>query len=657
MGNQGRARYPEHVVQQFVADRIKGMPNKEACQKYGINLKSGDSWMFKHRQSQARVGLGKAPPPKTPGMIRKHRNARLAFEDFAYFRLACFGYKTPPWALQAVEELRQAVETRNREFVCMNVFPGAGKSSLMMHFVCWLIVRDRTIRILWGSASETLAQKWVNGVRIELGRTEPGEGYEDDIASGRAVKPRYCIVDLFGSFRPSAHHGTIWQVKEFTVSTPGDGINGEGPPPPGPTLVAVGRDTKQLGKRANFIVWDDLWTKEENDNPEVGKKVKRFFDATIETRLQPNGTLVLVMQRLGPADLSRYVLDKRMPTLDEMTGEETGWEPEYRHIVYPAHHDDLCDGLHPAGRPAWDPLDPQPGHCLTDPEALPPKDFVRIRSKPVYLVEYQQRDVDPQGAIFREIWLTGGRDEDGDHFRGCLNLTRGLWEPPEGVPLGTLASAAAIDPGHENYWGLYASLSSMDVNSEREWVLAAEHRRMPMGTERGLLDWDFERKCFVGILEEWYQRSKDIGAPFSHVVSEINAAQRHLFRLTNVIDKWQQTRQCRIVTHSTGRNKIDPKMGVEHLIAMRLQTGAVDIPWRKGETQDALRSLYNEIVGYKQGWPTDDVLMAMWMRTLKRRSFHRTLVPVGPDRDGGARRGRSGHDWVAETPKLVRLLG
>lgn len=649
-GNQGRARYPDSVVSAFVADRVLGMTNRDACSKYGINPKTGDSWWHKHKQTEARRSHGASRPPKTMGEIRKHARSRRAFEDFAYFRLVCFGYETPPFAMKVVRELQEAVEKRNREYLCVNAPPGIGKSSLLMHFVCWLIVRDRTIRVIWGSASETLAQKWVNGVRIELGRTEPGDGYEDDIRDGRAVKPQCCVTELFGSFRPSAHHGTVWQVKEFTVSTPGDGANGEGPPPPGPTLVAVGRDTKQLGKRANFIVWDDLWTKEENENPEVGKKVKRFFDATVETRLQPNGVLVLVMQRLGPADLSRHVLDKRMPVLDEETGEEVGYQPEYRHVVFPAHHDDLCDGRHPAGRPAWDPDNPVLGNCLTDPKALPPKDFVRVRGKTTYLVEYQQRDVDPQGAVFREIWLTGGKDEDGDAFPGCLDRSRALWELPPGVPTGNLASAAAIDPGHENYWGLYASLSPLSADSEQEWVLASEHKRMPMGTERGLLDYDFTRRVFVGILEDWYQMSKDLGVPFTHVVAEINAAQRHLFKNQNVVNLWQQTRNCRIVPHSTTRNKIDPKMGVEHLIAMRLQLGAVSLPWAPGPTQDAMRALYNEIVGYKQGWPTDDVLMAMWMRTLNRRRFGRPLAAVEPKGDAAPK----GLAWATGTPRWVQ---
>lgn len=630
-GLRGRAQYPDHVVQQFIAMRTQRVPHKEACATIGINPKTGDQWWSKHRKSMARAGIGHAKPPKTPGQIRQHKNAKRAYEDFAYFRLVCFGYKTAPWALDAVEKLRAAVEERRREFVCMNVFPGIGKSSLMAHFCCWLIARDRTVRIIWGSASAPLATKWVNQVRMELMRTEKGEGYEDDVISGRAVKPRYCMTDLFGSFRPSGHHGTVWKVNNFTVSTAGDGVNGEGPPPPGPTMIAVGYGTEQYGNRANLIVWDDLWGEDENENPELGKKVKRFYDAVIESRLQTNGTLVLVMQRLGPADLSRHVLDKRRPVRDPETGAEVGYEPEYRHIVYPAHHDDLCNQSHPDGIEPWDPSNPRVGQCLTDPDALPPDDFLRIRGKPTYLVQYQQRDVDPQGSIFREIWLTGGKDEDGDQFPGCLNRERGLWELPDGVPLSGLVSAVAIDPGHENYWGLYASLSSKDPDNAKEWILAAAHTRMPMGTERGLLDWDFDRNCFVGVLEDWYQMSKDLRVPFTHVVAEINAAQRHLFRLTNIIDRWQQTRNCRIIPHSTNRNKVNPNMGVEHLIAMRLQLGAVDFPWRPGETQSAMRNLYNEIVGYKQGWPTDDVLMAMWMRTLNRRRIGQAVVPVSSD--------------------------
>lgn len=644
MGNQGRARYSDSVVNEFIALRTQGVTNLEACARVGgINKKTGEDWWRKHKTNQARRNGDGGIPPKTLAQIRKHSLARRAHDDFAYFRLLCFGYKTPPAALRAVEALRASVEEKRRSFVLLNVFPGWGKSSLMMHFCCWMIVRNRHIRIMWGSSADHNAAKWVREARAALMRTEPDEGNPIDIARGRAVKPRYCMVDLFGRFRPSAHHGLSWTEKEFTVASPGNGINGEGPPPSGPTMVSISRRKKFVGKRAELAIWDDVWTTEEEENPDQGRAVKRWYDSISEERVQPEGTLVLVMQRLGPNDLSRHVLSQQVPTRDEL-GAENGYRPKYEHIVYPAHHDDLCTGLHPDGMTPWDPANPQMGQCLTDPLALPPDDYLAKRSSPIWNVVYQQRDTDPTTATFQEVWLTGGKDEDGEVYPGCLDKDRGLWMLPEGVDPSRLVSAMSVDVGHENFWGLYASVHLAGDNENTEWILAAEQRRMPAGTSKGLIDWDFEEERFVGLMEEWWQTSNAIGAPFSHVICEINAAQRHLFRLTNVIQRWQTLHNCRVLSHQTARNKNDPKLGVPAQLQIRYQLGAVRIPWAPGITRSTMQTFYNQIIAYGQKGSTDDMVMAAWMRTMNRRRLHK---PPPPDAQPGQGAGRP-PAWVRE---------
>lgn len=638
-----QTKYDEAFKADYVAKRRTGLGNLEVCRELGINHKTGDAWWADHRRKEARSGFLSANPPKRLDRIKRQR----AYNDFVHFRLLVFGRKTPPWARKAVEVMRAAVEeayTRDRrEYFLINLFPGAGKTVLLQDFCCWLIARNRDIRLIWGGASDEQATTRTRQIRAELMRVEPWEGDEEEIKSGRAVKPRFCMVDLFGRFRPATHQGIAWKDGEFTVCKPGkDRGSGEGPPPVGPTMLAAGPRTRQLGRRANFIVWDDLWSEAENDNPDLGAKVKRFYDKTATSRLQPNGTLALLMQRLGPADLSRHVLDKRRRARDPATGDDLGYEPTYRHIIFPAHHDELCNGRHPTGAPAWDPDDPacrhdtRCGHCLTDPKALSPDDYLTFCETPDWPVVYQQRDVGTAGAIFPEVWLTGGKDENGQQFKGCLDFDRGLWELPADLPRTRLASAMAIDVGVTKYWGLYASVHSTEKDVEAEWILAADHRIMPAGTEKGLIDYDWSKRAFVGVMEDWYQMSKDIGVPFTHVVAEINCAQRHLFRGNNNIEQWQLSRNVRIIAHETTRNKNDKKLGVTGLMPMRYQLGAVRFPWRPGVTQDMMRTLYQEIIGYGQGGATTDVLMTAWMRTLNRRRIERAVAPVEsekPSRD------------------------
>lgn len=619
-------RYDDDTIKTYLLRRQMGEGNDRICDDMGINRKTGTRWQREHRHRLLGMVVGQ-PAPKTPQQIAKHAVAGKAIKDFALFRLIVFGHKTDPWEADCAARLLRMVEGGHKEFAVINVAPGSGKTELMKAFVCWLIARDRTIRIIWGSAADRVASMRVNQIREVLAATAPIQPNAKDIRTGRAVKPRYCMAELFGKFRPAAHFGVKWRDDELTVAMPGIGGIDEGQPPAGPTLLAFGRQSKQLGPRAEFIVWDDLWSSELERSPKAGAVVKDFFDQTAENRLQPEGALAVVMQRLGANDISRHCLDKRRAVLDE-EGRRVGWEPLYQHIVYPAHHDDLCDGTHPPGVEPWDPKNPQRGRCITDPHAHPPHDLLaQMENDRFFQVTFQQKDVDPAAALIKEVWLTGGTDADGFTFPGCLDYDRGLWELPHGVPKGELASAVAIDVGQEGYWGLYASVSSTDPHSEKEWILAAEHRIMPAGTEAGLLDWDFDQKRFVGILDEWWQMSNAIGKPFTVVIAEMNAAQRHLFRKMNVLERWKQYRHVLLLLHNTASNKRDQKTGFEAIVPMRFQLGAVRIPWRPGETQAAMRDFYQEAKHYGQNW-TDDMLMAQWMRTLHRKKITRPVSSV-----------------------------
>lgn len=635
---RGHFTYSDEQKAEYVQRKARGETHPDLCKEFGINIKTGQQWWSKHRYKTVARGTG-MPAPKSQAEVNRSAISRRCLKDFAYFSLVVFGHTTSPWQADAAERIREAVESGRKEFILVNVFPGAGKTELLKRIVCWLIARDRTVRIIWGSASDELATLRVAQIQQELSRTEPGEGIEEDIASGRAVKPRFCMAYLFGRFKPSGHWHTTWSKSNFTVAKPGKGANEEGPPPPGPTLQAFGRKSRQLGPRGQFIVWDDAWTEDDEKNPETGKGTKRWLDKTAVNRLQTGGVFCVVMQRLSADDLSVHCRGKQRPVIDD-EGRQVGYAPLYEHIVYPAHHADLCDGTHPKGRPAWDPKKPVMGNCITDPKALPPEDLLAAMQEPMFEVTHQQGDIDPSGALIPEVYLTGGKDENGYACKGCLDLDRGLWELPEGVAKSSLVCAMSVDVGQEGNWGLYVSATPKDPTAETEWILNADSRHMPAGTSKGLLDWDFERNCFVGVLEEWWQETDAAGLPFSVLVPEMNAAQRLLFREINVLDRWLMSRKVRILPHNTAKNKNDKKLGVESLVPMRYALGAYRLPWKPGPTQTQMRKLYNEAKGYGQGYPTQDIVMAQWMRSFNRRKLHRPVqaVPKQPEVPAYARR-------------------
>ena len=136
--------------------------------------------------------------------------AQLALEDFAYFRLRYFGRKSTPWQERAAYELLRISETEEREFVVMNEPPGSGKSTLFTHDIpCWMIARDRSIRIQIGSRTERQARMYVGRIKKSLERDAPLRADTDSLERGIAFDAEACMQDDFGAFRPDGTDGLV----------------------------------------------------------------------------------------------------------------------------------------------------------------------------------------------------------------------------------------------------------------------------------------------------------------------------------------------------------------------------------------------------------------------------------------------------------------
>lgn len=96
-------------------------------------------------------------------------DAKRALEDFAYFRLRYFGRKSTPWQERAAYEVLRAVESPDRDYIVMNEPPGSGKSTLFTNDIpCWLIAKNRSIRIMIGSRTERQARMYVGRIKRSL---------------------------------------------------------------------------------------------------------------------------------------------------------------------------------------------------------------------------------------------------------------------------------------------------------------------------------------------------------------------------------------------------------------------------------------------------------------------------------------------------------
>ena len=129
-------------------------------------------------------------------------------------------------------------------------------------------------------------------------------------------------------------------------------------------------------------------------------------------------------------------------------------------------------------------------------------------------------------------------------------------------------------------------------------------------TASDFLDYNPDSGQFTGLLETWWQESFSQGRPITTLIVEENAAQRFMLQY-NHFKKWSSLRRVNLVGHQTGRNKSDPKFGVQALSSI-YKFGQVRLP---GNKLDGSRHSVSQLVKEVTEWPggvTDDCVMSHW---------------------------------------------
>lgn len=516
--------------------------------------------------------------------------ARRALDDFVFFRLRFFGRRSSVWQERAAYEVLRLVESGDREFVVMNEPPGSGKSTLFTHDIpCWLIARDRSIRLQVGSRTERQARMYVGRIKRSLERDAPLRADAESLERGLMLDAEACLQDDFGAFRPDGR-SELWRAESLVVrQTDGTSLDDKEP-----TVSAWGQDSGFLGGRFDFVVWDDLVDRKNSKSSESRDSLREWWDTEAETRLEPGGLLLLQGQRIAREDLYRYCLDKK--TLDGDT--------KYRHVVYKAHDDERCSNLHDVTAPAW------PDGCLLDPYRLPWKmlETIKHNNPRTFAVMYQQEDGDVQGGLVDPAWIAGGADQDGYPAPGCLDKSRGLLQVPEHLMDGNGWSFVTVDPSPTEWWGII--WWAYDPESQNRYIIDLHRRRL---NPEQFLSLDLDTMEFSGLMEELKNRGIQLGAPISHVIVEVNAAQRWLLSQPHV-QRWSAVHGISFVPHTTTVNKADPKYGLESIGDMFRQ-GRVRIPWADLPSRQRCQPLIDEAVRYPDH-DTTDLVMSTWFGKL-----------------------------------------
>ena len=231
-----------------------------------------------------------------------------AVDDFKAFRDRYFRtekgvpYVTEDYHLRWIEAIVAAMETGRRAMILSP--PRHGKTSLLLHFCVWLIIRNPHVRIVWIAGSKDMAEDWIYSVEDELEHN--GALIRDFLAPNR-------------SFKPSHRSGRSWTRTQFTVDTRTLVVKS-------PTMVAQARGTRVLSRDADLIVADDIEDHASTIEPGMREKTRHWWVTDVGSRKEPHTGQVYIGSRVHPDDLAGHLLES----------------PAWTSIVESA-HDESCE--------------------------------------------------------------------------------------------------------------------------------------------------------------------------------------------------------------------------------------------------------------------------------------------------------------------------
>jgi hypothetical protein len=601
---------------EYIKLLVEGWTQKEASQQCGFSERTGKTIKKEYVDKIGPLPKIQLAPTslEIPGPKQYYeldQEPQKCLDDFGRFRARYFGRRSSPWQEDAAEVCRKKLSTPYKEYGVVNCPPGSGKSTLFTHDIpAWLTARDRAIRGLIGSSNQVMANQYCYRLRMSLERKIPMQAKSDELAGNLSFDAVSTLAADYGRFRPL--ESTVpWARTAFIVeqyfATSTDEKEA--------TWSAFGRDAEFLGTRINIAVWDDLVTRAALKTLERIEGDRLWWMDQAESRIEPGGLLILQGQRLHPEDLYRFCLNMDMP-IDEFGEEvhEDAIPKKYFHVVYRAHYDEKCEDDHSRGAKPYDPKDPEESGCLLDPVRLPWRELKTIMAQPLsnFEVVYQQQDVDPEDVLVPQIWLDGGFDPDTkETLLGCFAED---WAPltiPKDLN-GEVLSVVSVDPSPTKFWSiqwwLYVQPPQAEPLMGFRYLMDIE--RKPMSSEE-LLDWNVGLGTWTGLLEDWFQRSKEMGQRISTVIIEQNAAQRFLFKYS-WFKRWMSIRGVDVRPHNTTTNKLDPEFGV-WTIRNHYRYGRVVLPGTP-EGKRLVAPLTYELTRYTryEGFSTDDCVMANW---------------------------------------------
>jgi hypothetical protein len=285
-------------------------------------------------------------------------------------------------------------------------------------------------------------------------------------------------------------------------------------------MVTAGVGGPLTGRGAHVACVDDPFKgSEDAGSPTQRERVWDWWQSVLLTRLEPQGSVLLVNTRWDDDDLSGRLLKN---------------EPD----------DWIVIDLPAIALTADDPLGRQPGEALW-PERYNEDDYARIRKsvgERVWWALYQQQPRPLEGGVWQWAWITTNRVSPAA-FRG-INLTRSLVAIDPSGGSGTANDetgiiAAGRDTDGELYlyadrsgrhgansWGLEACLLAIDTDADA-WVVETN------------FGGDMTRQVLIQAWQELERSGRTEGRTMPRII-EVNAKQGKRLRAEPIAQLYEQ---------------------------------------------------------------------------------------------------------------------
>jgi len=489
---------------------------------------------------------------------------------------------------------------------------GSSKTFCMGALTLFLLGNDTTTRGAVVSATQNQAKKIVSVVT----------DYIEHSAELRLVFPH---------LRKSTRRGDAWRDDQIVVDRP--------PGIPDPSLVAVGIDGGLPGARLNWIVVDDILTRENTATKEQRAKVLEFLDSTVLSRLDPVGGRVIVNNTAWhPEDLVHVLKNAGWATLimtitgdiqvfDDSQRLRAGLEPWDHDLLRPKYadgedytlrlvRDDVGDDLNDV--PLW------PDRFFFLDWKTPQGDVLPPANDIHQAIDRARDDIEDKRARhvvageFNRLYMNVCRDDDTafckqewiDKCKAAARLE------------GFFEMVSEYRGGNPTFTGLDLAVSPGEENDDTAFFtfeVLPDRRRRILDIEIGQFDGPT-------IVRKLIAKSM---AYNSIVRVENNAAQDFIRQFALQIDA-----ALPVKPHTTGRTKAHPEYGVPGGFA-EMSNGAWLIPNDKqGRCHPAIQKWIDGCLYYSPAKHTDDALMA-WYFAREQAKQWGLLAPI-PKGNGSA---------------------